>query len=177
VCKSSFCGNRIQQYIQITLLVLLLVFVISGCQTPSADMLNSTPMQADVSPSPTNTLIPEPSIASPAVEAYTDFVEYTGKFHIQQILSVRLPEETTPPYPTILMFHSGGFSTGEKEDLDGVAEDLSRRGFAAVNVNYHLHPYPAPLNDAFCALTWVYAEAQTYQFDTHRVIALGVDSG
>jgi hypothetical protein len=111
------------QNVHVALWVLLVVFVISGCQSTDTDMLSPTPIPADISLSPTNTSISETPTVAPAVETYTDLIEYRGKFHIQQILSVRLPEETTPPYPTVLMFHSGGFSTGDKMYLDEVAED------------------------------------------------------
>ncbi len=111
------------------------------------------------------------------MEAFTDNIAYTGEMDVLRLLSVRLPENTSPPYPTVVMFHSGVFVQGDKADMDEVAIALSQREIAVVNVNYRFEGYPAPVEDAFCALAWVHHEAQNYGFDTDRIFTLGGDVG
>ena len=49
-----------------------------------------------------------------------------------------------------------------------------------VSIDYRLAPdfnYPAQVQDAFCALAWVHANAAAYGFDTERIAALGDSAG
>jgi acetyl esterase/lipase len=49
-----------------------------------------------------------------------------------------------------------------------------------VTPNHRFTPqyiYPAQVQDAFCALAWVHTNADTYGFDTGRIVALGLVSG
>jgi acetyl esterase/lipase len=53
-------------------------------------------------------------------------------------------------------------------------------GYALVSIDYRLAPsftYPAQVQDSFCALGWIYANAATYGFDTERIIAMGDSAG
>jgi acetyl esterase/lipase len=61
-----------------------------------------------------------------------------------------------------------------------LANHFNEMGYALVTINYRVAPefhYPAPVQDAFCALAWLHANAATYGFDTERIIALGDSSG
>jgi acetyl esterase/lipase len=102
---------------------------------------------------------------------------YIGKFDVYRSLSINLPDDETGPYPTIVVFHGGVFAMGDRTDVETFAQNLSKRGFAVVNVNYRFNNYPTPVEDAFCALAWVHQEAETYNFDTSRIITVGVDVG
>lgn len=81
--------------------------------------------------------------------------------------------------PTLVYFHGGGWVVG---GLD--SHDASCRGLAAgadcmvVSVDYRLapeHPYPAPFDDCYQALCWVFAHADEIGADPAR-IAVGGDS-
>jgi acetyl esterase/lipase len=151
-------------------LVLVLCALISACAT--TEEVGSVNLPQPTSQQPTNT----PVVVS-EVSTYTDLIPYAGKFHIHQYLSVRLPEDAAKPYPTVIMFHAGGFSSGDKSDMDVVEQDLSERGIAVLNVNYRLSGYPAPVEDAFCTFAWVHQQAISYGFDTDRVVSLGLEAG
>ena len=94
-------------------------------------------------------------------------------------LDVYLPS-TAAPYPTLLLIHGGGFVSGDKAQLGGYAGAFAARGYAVVSINYRLAPdnlYPAALQDAFCALGWVEANAAAYGFDPQRIAAIGESAG
>ena len=90
-------------------------------------------------------------------------------------LDVYLPETGTAPYPVVLMFHG---SPGDKSDVsrDGIVQIVHGEGYAAVSVNYTTRT-PDYYADGFCALAWVFANADEYGFDTERIALFGVSFG
>jgi acetyl esterase/lipase len=40
-----------------------------------------------------------------------------------------------------------------------------------------MNTYPAQVQDAFCALAWIHANAATYGFDTEHIAAIGESAG
>ena len=63
------------------------------------------------------------------------------------------------PTPALLWIHGGGYVFGTARDDDRLCRRLSRRlGITVASVDYRLapeHPYPAPLQDCYSALTWL----------------------
>lgn len=105
---------------------------------------------------------------------------YIDNSNPRHLLDVYLPAAASPPYPTLLMMHGGGFQFGSKAMLDWVATHFAGQGYAVVVPNYRLSAsggYPNQVNDAFCALAWVHANAATYQFDMSRLAAVGESAG
>jgi acetyl esterase/lipase len=125
--------------------------------------------------------LPPPTATEEPVKEMTTFdtgnIPYVGKIDIYRLLSINLPEDETGPYPTVVMFHGGGFQSGDKSDLEDFAQKLSKRGFAVVNVNYSYESYPGPVEDVFCALAWIHQKADTYDFDINRIVTFGEDVG
>lgn len=154
--------------------VVLHAIMIAGClvMTACANKKHVAPRLTH-----TATPIPQMSTTGQPTGTFIDNIPYAGVADSYRLLSVRLPENAFPPFPTIVMFHSGVFVQGDKADMDDVALALSERGIAVVNVNYRCDRYPAPVEDAFCALAWVHHEFQNYGFDTDRIIVLGADVG
>jgi len=59
-----------------------------------------------------------------------------------------------------------------------VGSVLSERGIAAVAATYEMgRKYPKPLEDAFCALAWMHAEAPRYGFDPEHIVVVGLSAG
>jgi acetyl esterase len=89
-------------------------------------------------------------------------------------------DETLPAY---LSLHGGAFRLGDVEELINVGL-CSRRsadaGFAVFSVNYRLapeHPYPAAIEDAVAALTWLIEDAESLRIDPERIVIGGVSAG
>lgn len=79
-------------------------------------------------------------------------------------------------YPTVVWFHGGGLSGGEKH----IPEGLLNKGMAVVAVNYRLSPRvksPAYLQDAAAAVAWVMKNVSCYGGDASRVFVSGHSAG
>jgi acetyl esterase len=66
---------------------------------------------------------------------------------------------------TCIYFHAGGWVIGDMEMCDPLCRRLAAgAGCEVISVEYRLapeHPYPAPLDDAFAALTWAASRARS----------------
>ncbi|MBE9479685.1 MAG: alpha/beta hydrolase, partial [Chloroflexi bacterium] len=143
-----------------------------GCSTHQAD---DTPAAA-----PTAPVLPSPTADSPTKEYTVEMkkdVVYKPEGHNKHKLDVYLPEGLEPPFPTLLLLH-GGYS--DKTEMRSLAEHLVQRGFAVVAPNRRDMPeagYPAPVEDAFCALGWLVANAGEYGFKPERGVVGGHSAG
>lgn len=88
---------------------------------------------------------------------------------------------TNEPLATVVFLHGGGFIAGHAENYhDWCVRLVQRLGVAVASVDYRLapqHPYPAALDDAFAALTWVHAQADSLGLDPTRVAVAGDSAG
>jgi len=79
-------------------------------------------------------------------------------------------------FPTIVWFHGGGLTGGEKE----IPKALREKGFALVGVNYRLSPKakaPAYIEDAAAAVAWVFNNIKNYGGDTSLIFVAGYSAG
>ena len=163
-----------------TILVIVGVelLLISGC---AASASTPTPVAATALPGPTATSIPPSETAAADPSELPGFgVPYVSDGSHYQKLDVYLPEGQDGPFPTIFAIHGGGFTSGSKAAYFELANQFNELGYALVSIDYRLAPdfnYPAFVQDIFCALAWVHANAATYGFDTERIIALGDSAG
>ncbi|MFI0481406.1 alpha/beta hydrolase [Actinomadura sp. 9N215] len=85
------------------------------------------------------------------------------------------------PVPTVLYFHPGGFVMGSAHLMQDVARRLAHDlGAWVVSVDYRLapeHPFPAAVDDAMAALTWVTNSVGELGGDPARVGLAGESSG
>jgi acetyl esterase len=81
--------------------------------------------------------------------------------------------------PALVYFHGGGFVVGDLDTHDGLCRFIAHEGgFVVVAVDYRRAPenkWPAPLDDAFAATRWIFANAPSLGVDAGR-IAIGGDS-
>jgi acetyl esterase/lipase len=95
-------------------------------------------------------------------------------------LDVYQPRGVDSPSPVLLFFHGGGWTNGEKEHTTLALLPWLEMGWAVVNANYRLTsvaPAPAAVEDARCALRWIYRHAAQYRFDVGRVVTSGQSAG
>lgn len=83
--------------------------------------------------------------------------------------------------PAVLYAHGGGWSIGSLDGADGICRTLAARtGFTVVSVDYRQapeHPYPAPLDDVWTALTWLAGEDCELAVDPERIAVAGDSAG
>src|SRR6266852_4908076 len=90
------------------------------------------------------------------------------------------PVDAAPePLPALLYFHGGGFVIGDLDTHDGLCRLLANAsGCRLISVEYRLapeHKFPAAVEDADAAASWVAEHARELGIDPDR-IAIGGDS-
>ena len=91
--------------------------------------------------------------------------------------------ESPGPYPTAILIHGGYWRARYKLDLmDGLAEDLARRGIAAWNIEYrrvgdHGGGWPGTFLDVARAADYLRVLAPTYLLDLKRIVPVGHSAG
>jgi acetyl esterase/lipase len=95
-------------------------------------------------------------------------------------VGVRLhrPAGASRPGPALLWIHGGGYVVGTARQDDDLCRRFARElGVTVAAVDYRLapeHPYPAPLEDCYAALTWL---AALPAVDPARVAIGGASAG
>src|SRR5690606_25397626 len=87
------------------------------------------------------------------------------------VLDVYYPENTEN-FPTVVWFHGGGITGGEKF----IPQELKEKGLAVVAVNYRLSPKvkaPAYIDDAAAAIAWTLKHIGDYGGDPTKIIISG----
>jgi acetyl esterase len=83
------------------------------------------------------------------------------------------------PLPVFVYFHGGGWVIGDIESSDGLCRVMCNAARCiVVSVDYRLapeHPFPAAVEDSYCAALWVSENAAGFGGDPSR-IAVGGDS-
>jgi acetyl esterase/lipase len=91
------------------------------------------------------------------------------------VLDLYYPENTSG-YTTVVWFHGGGLTEGQKF----IPDVLKEQGIAVVAVNYRLYPKvkcPAYIEDAAAAIAWVFRNIELYGGSTKKIIVSGHSAG
>lgn len=85
------------------------------------------------------------------------------------------------PRPVTVFFHGGGWVLGDLDSQDHIARIMANRsGTIVVSVDYRLapeHRFPAGIEDAYAALTWVAANAGSFGGDGQNIAVFGESAG
>ena len=84
------------------------------------------------------------------------------------------------PQPTLVFIHGGGWIFGSKEGAVLNFLPFMEMGWTIVNVEYRMASQslaPAAVEDARCALRWVFRNAKQYNFDTNKIVLSGQSAG
>jgi acetyl esterase/lipase len=88
--------------------------------------------------------------------------------------------QTKEPVPTVIYYHGGGWFFGDRTGALPYLMPWLARGWNVINVEYRMSGTalaPAAVEDARCALRWVYRNADHYHLDTGRIIVTGHSAG
>ncbi len=91
------------------------------------------------------------------------------------VLDIYYPEEIEG-YPTVVWFHGGGLTGGNKS----IPKELKEQGMAVVAVNYRLYPKikaPVYIEDAAAAVAWVFKHIEDYGGDPDLIFVSGHSAG
>ncbi len=112
-------------------------------------------------------------------------VAYGG--HPRQVLDF-FRAESADPAPVLILFHAGGFNSGDKGKYAGssLVRGFLRAGISIVTANYRLvvdrpgepgFPYPAPMQDAARVVQFARSREQDWGIDPQRVGLAGSSAG
>jgi acetyl esterase/lipase len=91
------------------------------------------------------------------------------------------PNDRPSILPALLWIHGGGYVMGDIEQDDRLMKQLvTRVGCVAVSVDYRLppeHPFPAPVEDCYAGLRWLFAHASELGVDSSRIAIGGASAG
>jgi acetyl esterase len=95
-------------------------------------------------------------------------ISYTDSGEPHHLLDIYRPARRSSGLPVVLYVHGGGFRILSKDTHWLMGLMFARRGYLVFNINYRLapaHPYPAAVEDACQAYTWVARNARRYGGD------------
>lgn len=110
------------------------------------------------------------------INYYSEAICKTNEYIRERcILDIYYPENIAG-FPTIVWFHGGGLSSGEK-DIPGI---LKEKGFCIIAPNYRLSPRaktPDFIEDAAAAIAWVFNNISKYGGDPSLIFVSGHSAG
>jgi len=85
----------------------------------------------------------------------------------------------TPPRPTIVMVHGGGYVAGDRSELGDAAKAAATHGYLVLNISYDLNAprWPRQLQQVQAAIDYVRALGTAQGIDQGRVGLLGDSAG
>lgn len=84
------------------------------------------------------------------------------------------------PHPALMYLHGGAFTVGSKRTHRALAAAYASRGYVVFNVDYRLapeSPFPAAVEDACAAWSWITDHALGYGGDSARMALAGESAG
>jgi acetyl esterase/lipase len=127
-------------------------------------------------------LSPTAAWATHAANEYQMYpnVTYLTVGGVELKLDVYKRRTATTPQPTIVYMHGGFWVAGNKEGAILNLLPWMEMGWNVSNVEYRLGAValaPAAVEDCFCALKFLAAQAQMYNIDTSRIVVTGESAG
>jgi acetyl esterase/lipase len=99
--------------------------------------------------------------------------------------------DSKKPRPAVILIHGGAWQMGDKSDMEKVAVELTKHGYACFSPNYHLttdytlvggqvvkgKPWPQMYNDLRTFLVYLKNSAKTFNIDPDKIASLGISAG
>ncbi|PIC82993.1 alpha/beta hydrolase [Sporosarcina sp. P1] len=123
--------------------------------------------------------IPRPAVELEALSKIEDI-----KIEVDQAQEITLriyTPEGTGPFPVIVYYHGGGWVIGDLSFSDASCRMLANgTNSIVISAEYRLSPefkFPAPAEDAYKALEWVYEHAASLNGDASHISVCGDSAG
>jgi acetyl esterase/lipase len=110
------------------------------------------------------------------IHYYSNQVNLSDKYINEKCLLDLYYPGNMKGFPTIVWFHGGGLTGGDKALPPG----LLQKGTAVVSVSYRLYPVvkcPEYIEDAAAAVAWVFNNIEKYGGDTRLIFVAGHSAG
>lgn len=120
---------------------------------------------------------PKGYIKKENIPYYSAAINQSDKYISEKCLLDIYYPENGKGFSTIVWFHGGGLTSGDKKALP---VGITRDGAAIVSVNYRLDPKvkcPKYLEDAATAVAWVFNNIKSYGGDTDLIFVTGHSAG
>jgi acetyl esterase/lipase len=121
---------------------------------------------------------------------YAQVVDHAGNARTLHLDIYEPADDTNTRRPVALWLHQGGFTEGDKTQMERYAVDFAKRGYVSVAINYRLRPEmdwfdlderPAAAADAdadaLTAIAWLRTHASRYGLDPTLIFASGYSAG
>lgn len=95
-------------------------------------------------------------------------------------LDIYSPLNATGAHPIMIYIHGGGWSTGDKKDVNHKPQFFVNAGFVFVSVNYRLTPkvkFPTHAYDVAEAVAWIFKNIARYGGDPQKINLIGHSAG
>ncbi len=110
------------------------------------------------------------------IQYYPDAVNRADKYINDRCAVDIYYPKNSPGFATIVWFHGGGLTSGNKE----IPRELKEQGVAVVGVNHRLYPQvksPGYIEDAAAAVAWVLHNIKSFGGDPSLVFVAGHSAG
>lgn len=134
-----------------------------------------------------------PGVTATAGVVYGQSVDRDGDLVDLRLDVVEPAGDRSTGRPAVIVVHGGGFTTGNRGEIRFLADDLAKRGYVAVTIDYRLRrgeyfslasPTPSAAgaitdarHDAQTAVRWLKANAASYRVDPTKVAIAGYSAG
>jgi len=82
--------------------------------------------------------------------------------------------------PAVILIHGGGWKSGNKSQMQFMAQAIASKGYSCFAIEYRLSPeakYPAAILDVKSAIKFIKSNAEKFNVDPNRIAVLGCSSG
>jgi len=110
------------------------------------------------------------------ISYYNNSINQSDKYISEKCLLDIYYPGNVKDFPTIVWFHGGGLTSGDKTLPSG----LLKKGICIVSVNYRLYPNvkcPKYIEDAAAAVAWVFNNIKRYGGDPNLIFVSGHSAG
>jgi acetyl esterase/lipase len=110
------------------------------------------------------------------IQYYPDSISEKDTYIASQCNLDMYYPKNTKDFPTIVWFHGGGLTKGEKQ----IPKALKNQGFAVIGVEYRLSPAskaPAYIEDAAAAVAWAFKNISKYGGNNRLIFVSGHSAG